>query len=236
MKVLTYNIRHGVGMDQKLNLQRIADTIAAAGADLVGLQEVDRFWSERSNWEDQIQILANELRMHYVYLPALDLEPIQPGGNRRQYGLAVLSRYPVLETVNRLLTSEREQRGLMQVTVDIYSSKPVHFFNTHCGLSAAERKKQTAEIIQYVQKQQSGPSIIVGDFNADLHSEEMQQIAGCFHEVLSGQPDALTFPSNQPKVKLDHIFYTDGLALQDAQIIQTEASDHLPIVAQFQLQ
>lgn len=236
MRVLTYNIRHGRGMDNILNLNRIAETIAATNAGLIGLQEVDRYWSERSDWEDQIQYLADQLRMHYVYLPTLDYDPVKPGGNRRQYGLAVLSQYPVLETVERLLPSGKEQRGLLQVTVDVFASKPLHLFNTHLGLNSVERKTQAAEIVKVVADQSVGPSIILGDFNADTQSEELQQMMAAYKEVMSDQLDTVTFPSNQPKVKLDHIFYTGGLALQHAQVIQTQASDHLPIVAHFELE
>jgi hypothetical protein len=42
LRVLTYNIHVGVGIDKKLDLQRIADVINHERPDLVGLQEVDR--------------------------------------------------------------------------------------------------------------------------------------------------------------------------------------------------
>src|SRR6267142_588334 len=42
LRVMTYNIHVGVGMDKKLDLPRIAGVINAQHPDLVGLQEVDR--------------------------------------------------------------------------------------------------------------------------------------------------------------------------------------------------
>ena len=51
--VLTFNIHHGAGTDDVLSLERIASVIKNSDADLVGLQEVDRHYSARSNWADQ---------------------------------------------------------------------------------------------------------------------------------------------------------------------------------------
>ena len=70
---MTYNIHHGAGYDGVLDLERIAVLIEKSGADVIGLQEVDRHWSERSNWVDQPAWLAKRLKMHYGY--AANLEP-----------------------------------------------------------------------------------------------------------------------------------------------------------------
>lgn len=236
MRVLSYNIRHGVGMDTKLDLQRIADTIAATGAGLIGLQEVDRHFSERSQFKDQIKYLAEALRMHYIYFPTIDREPLTDDEQRRQYGLAALSQYPVLSNETWLLPSEREQRGLLQVTIEV-ADRPVHLFNTHLGLSSDERIAQIDQIKKYVAAQPSGDSIILGDFNAHSDSQEIASMCEQFQEVLSDQEQSsvLTFPSDQPKTRLDYIFYTDGLKRKEAEVIQTLASDHLPVLAHFKL-
>jgi endonuclease/exonuclease/phosphatase family metal-dependent hydrolase len=42
LRVMTYNIHIGIGMDKQLDLPRIAGVINAQDPDLVGLQEVDR--------------------------------------------------------------------------------------------------------------------------------------------------------------------------------------------------
>lgn len=59
--VMTFNIHHAQGTDGVLDLQRIADVIEASGADVVGLQEVDRHYSARSDWVDQAAALAELL-------------------------------------------------------------------------------------------------------------------------------------------------------------------------------
>jgi len=81
---MTYNIHVGVGMDKKLDLQRIADVINHEKPDLVGLQEVDR-GVKRSEGKDEIAELAQMTRMDYAFAHNLDYQ----GG---QYGVAILSR------------------------------------------------------------------------------------------------------------------------------------------------
>ncbi|WP_406740684.1 endonuclease/exonuclease/phosphatase family protein [Streptomyces atratus] len=94
-------MHHGAGTDDVLDLKRIAGVVKDTGADVIGLQEVDRqevdrHWSSRSDFADQAQWLADRLHMHVVYGANLDLDPEQAGDPRRQYGTAILSRFPVL--------------------------------------------------------------------------------------------------------------------------------------------
>jgi endonuclease/exonuclease/phosphatase family metal-dependent hydrolase len=79
LKTLTFNIHHGAGVDGKLDLERVARTIEASGASVVGLQEVDRYFDARSNWVDQPAWLAARLKMDYVFAANLDWEPLEPG-------------------------------------------------------------------------------------------------------------------------------------------------------------
>ena len=58
MKVVTYNIRYGIGLDQRCDMERIAKEIR--GADIIGLQEVERFW-RRTGMLDQPRVLESPL-------------------------------------------------------------------------------------------------------------------------------------------------------------------------------
>lgn len=84
---MTYNIRHGRGMDMVIDLERLADVIRKADADIVGLNEVD-IETERSGGVDQAGRLGELLGMHVVYGPNIEYQ----GG---LYGNALLCRYPV---------------------------------------------------------------------------------------------------------------------------------------------
>jgi endonuclease/exonuclease/phosphatase family metal-dependent hydrolase len=106
MKLVSYNIRFGLGTDHEINLERIADSVR--DADIIGLQEVERFW-ERSAMVDQPETLGNLLKnFHWVYGPVFDMDASerQDDGSiinrRRQFGPMVLSRWPI--RWSRLLT------------------------------------------------------------------------------------------------------------------------------------
>src|SRR5438045_8194916 len=94
IRVMTYNIHVGVGMDKKLDLARIAGVINQQHPDLVGLQEVDR-GVERSQRIDEIAELAKLTKMEYAFAFNLKYQ----GG---QYGVAILSKAPILATDHHL--------------------------------------------------------------------------------------------------------------------------------------
>ena len=108
LRVMTYNIHVGVGMDKKLDLQRIADVINRERPDLVGLQEVDR-GVRRTEGKDEIVELAKMTSMEFAFAPNLDYQ----GG---KYGVAILSRWPIKNTVHRMFENKREseRRGMLQ--------------------------------------------------------------------------------------------------------------------------
>ena len=105
MRVVTYNIRFGWGLDGRVDLERIADGVR--DADIIALQEVERFWL-RSGMTDQPAELATLLNdYHWVYGPAFDVDASERGtdgridNRRRQFGTMVLARW--LIQTSRLL-------------------------------------------------------------------------------------------------------------------------------------
>jgi endonuclease/exonuclease/phosphatase family metal-dependent hydrolase len=99
MKIVTYNIRFGLGIDQSYDLERIATEVD--GADIIGLQEVERFW-RRSGMVDQPQVLGELLKgFYWAYCPAFDVDASTTNGDgsvlnrRRQFGPMLLSRWPI---------------------------------------------------------------------------------------------------------------------------------------------
>src|SRR5687767_4395118 len=87
LRVLSYNIHHAEGTDGKLDLERIAKVITAARPDLVAVQEVDRK-ARRTKGVDQAAELGRLTGLHVEFGKAIDFQ----GG---EYGLAVLSRFPI---------------------------------------------------------------------------------------------------------------------------------------------
>src|SRR3989454_8211768 len=124
VRVMTYNIHVGIGMDKKLDLARIAGVINAQHADLVGLQEVDRGVT-RTQRVDEIAELAKLTRMNYDFAFNLRYQ----GG---QYGVAILSRFPIMAMDHRLYknTREAERRGFIRAEVQVHG-RTLNFVTTH---------------------------------------------------------------------------------------------------------
>src|SRR5258705_2928987 len=149
---MTYNIHVGVGMDKKMDLQRIADVINQEHPDLVGLQEVDR-GVKRTQGVDEIAELARMTRMEFVFAHNLDYQ----GG---QYGVAILSRYPILKTDHRMYLNKREteRRGMIRIEVKV-GSQTLSFVTTHLDYQFEDgRIFEAGQLLNFL-KAKPGPMI-----------------------------------------------------------------------------
>jgi len=219
MRVLCWNIHHGVGMDGQLDLKRIARVIAAANPDVVALQEVDRHCA-RSGEVDQAAELGRLLEMTPVFGKALDL-----GGG--EYGLAVLSKFPIVRHEVHRLPGEGEPRIALEVRL---RSKTGAFSltNVHLDHRGAEPRLLQAEALDKLLTGES-PMILCGDFNAPPRSDTM----AAFHDwkMVAKKGDRLTQPADKPKVEIDHVLVRGFTCPEGASVIkEKEASDHRPLV------
>lgn len=146
MKCVSYNIQYGLGADGRYDLARIASEVA--DADIIALQEVDRFW-QRSGMVDSPAVIAEALPGHYmVFGPNLDMDASMHDGGRivhrrKQFGTMILSRWPILSSRNHLLpkwgdrTHHSIQQGMLEAVIDtplgalrIYSVHLSHLCST----------------------------------------------------------------------------------------------------------
>ncbi|ADB35087.1 Endonuclease/exonuclease/phosphatase [Kribbella flavida DSM 17836] len=236
--VMTYNIHHAQGVDGVLNLERIATVIAQSGAAVVGLQEVDVHWSERSNWQNQAAWLATRLGMEYRFAANLDLDPLVPGEPRRQYGTAILSRYPITSFSNTLLPlhAGSEQRGLAVATIDV-AGRDVRFATTHLSkLTSAERVEQSQRIVQLLAGSTT-PTLLTGDLNAVPTAPEIKHLTTVLKDTWPevGFGLGLTNPAVLPLRRIDYVLHSTDFRAKSARTPITHAADHLPVVATFEL-
>lgn len=161
MKVVTFNIQYGLGADGRYDLARTAR--AVDGADVIALQEVERFW-QRSGCVDEVAVLADLLpEYHWVYGPNLDIhadleDGARPVHRRRQFGNLVLSRRPILSSRNfplpkhGTLTQHSIQQGLLEAVVDSELG-PLRVYTTHLSHLASEtRMAQVDHILGIVER------------------------------------------------------------------------------------
>lgn len=228
LRVMTYNIHHGEGMDGALDLGRIAAVIRGTRPDLVALQEVDRHLS-RSGSVDQAAELGRLTGMDHRFAKAIAFD----GG---EYGIAVLSKLPIASAHTLMLPNEPggEQRVLLVVQLAPEHGLPSFVFaDTHLEWQenaelAEQIRLAQANAIQNELKDKT-PLILAGDMNALPDSATMRVFA-------ENMADATAHigPTHAEDGKIDYILFEEnsGWRLVGAQAIEEDtASDHLPVLA-----
>ncbi|WP_158279445.1 endonuclease/exonuclease/phosphatase family protein [Falsochrobactrum shanghaiense] len=163
MRIMTYNIQYGKGRDDQYDIIRSAEVMA--GADIVGIQEIESCW-DRSGNVDQLEALAGHLRekgqtVFTAFGTTVDIHKLLPPGEsksqavRRRFGNAILSRWPVLSVRTFLfptkltpLNAHSIQRGVTEAVIDCPSG-PLRIYTCHLShLSEEERLEQAQFILQ----------------------------------------------------------------------------------------
>ena len=239
LRVLSYNIHKCIGgVDRRYEPSRIVEVIRKLDADVVMLQEVDA-GVKRSNGDRQVELLGDQLGLRYhTWFPNVE---VRGGG---QYGNAILSRYPLIESTNIDVTLRFKKRrsvlhGVLRVRHDDVD-RTVHVFNMHLGLARYERKRQLEMFLSsqpFAHLHHDTPVVVGGDLN-DVYGGLGQLLVPSGFRGIDRRP--LTFPAWGPMRALDAIFVRGAVDLQklvrcDSDLAR-RASDHRPLVAEVKLQ
>ncbi|MFF3979192.1 endonuclease/exonuclease/phosphatase family protein [Streptomyces sp. NPDC001828] len=239
LRVATYNIHAGAGMDDVFDLDRQAAALRALHADVIGLEEVDVHWGARSQGRDVAAELAARLGMHVSFAPIYSLAPDRPGGPRREFGVAVLSRYAILGAANHEITRLSTQvpnpvpapaPGFGEVRLRV-RGVPVHVYVTHLDYRGdpAVRVAQVADTRRIMNAGRGARKILLGDFNAVPSAPEL---APLWRQLTDAEPGANSFPADVPDRRIDYVAVQKGaVRVRDAAVAETLASDHRPVVA-----
>ncbi|KRA66159.1 endonuclease [Caulobacter sp. Root655] len=243
LRLMTYNVHRCVGTDRKLDVERVAEVIAAEQPDVVALQELD-VRRARTRGVDQAHRLAELLKMTSHFHPAMTVE-------EELYGDAILTWLPEKKVkADGLPLYTRipglEPRGAIWVTVDV-GGTPVQIINTHLGLVPQEQRRQAAALLgeQWMAHEAwKAPGILLGDFNATPYSATYRLLRAALRDAQSQSPTwrqtpTATFPSSFPFMRIDHVFLTKGLETVGVSspygAMARVASDHLPLVVDLEI-
>lgn len=241
LRVFVYNIQHGRGMDDVVDIERIADVIRQKDPHLVALNEVD-VNIERSGNVDIMEILAESLEMERVFGKNLDHE----GG---EYGNGILTNLPILtsENLHLEMAEEGEQRGLLQAEVD-FNGVRIAFMTTHLDHRSDVNRQVAVEQIFEVKENYAGmPILVTGDFNARPEDGVIGQMGVHFNdvwdEVGEGPGYTIPVPESVANRRIDYVFYSNSLVEErkptlrpiHMKVINSTASDHLPVYAEFEV-
>jgi endonuclease/exonuclease/phosphatase family metal-dependent hydrolase len=246
IRLVTYNIHRGIGVDRRFRPERIVRILHHHGPDLVLLQEVDE-GAPRSRELDMARELARELGFaHFAVGHNVSLR-------KGRYGNATLSRFPILRERNIDLSVAGSwiRRGCQHTSIAVHCGHPpLEVFNLHLGLSARERERQVALLArssEFGGLVGDAPCLVAGDFNdwRSLLSPTLVEDLG-FRSATDARISRvgkrrplLTYPAFSPRGPLDRIYYRGPLRLVGVRRCRLQvsrvASDHRPLIADFQL-
>jgi endonuclease/exonuclease/phosphatase family metal-dependent hydrolase len=229
LRVLTYNLHHGEGTDQKLDLPRLARVIADAKPDLVALQEVDQK-TQRTKQVDQPAEYGRLTGLHAVFGRSMDY---QGGG----YGNAVLSRWPIEQHQVHPLPSSpgREPRSVLVVTTKPDGLPTLRFASTHLDhiRDATDRLAQATRLNElFAGANAAEPIVLAGDFNATPEKPEIKTLLGRWTDAAAGSAQP-TVPAGTPRSRIDYILLRPAGAwkIVSATVLEEPvASDHRPVL------
>lgn len=231
LRVMTYNIHHGAGMDGKLDLPRIAEVIKRVKPDVVALQEVD-LKTGRAQGVDQAAELGKLTGLHSAFGKAMDFD----GG---EYGEALLSRWPLEEVrvIELPKADGAEPRCILTARVQADGERPAFVFaGTHLEHAQAQLCLcQAGKLGSYLADSKGLSVILAGDLNAEFDSLPLTVLRR--HYAVAATESLPTFPAGQPRKSLDHVLYRPTSAWQvvETQVIdESAASDHRPLLVVLQ--
>lgn len=222
LRLMTYNIQHGAGMDDVVDLNRQAAIISEARPDVLGLQEVDSV-VKRSGYVNEAASLGSKVGMHATFGGAIPL-------TRGKYGVAILSKEKPLSYRNIPLPGT-EARTLLVCEFQEYV-----FATTHLDLDADCRANSLPIILEEAERWDK-PFFICGDWNDKPTSSFITKIKKNFRilNTITSNSVNYTFPASSPTSVIDYIacFKRFLTSVTTRQVINApEASDHRPVLVE----
>ena len=226
LRIMTYNIRHGEGMDDVIDLDRQAAIISNAAPDVVGLQEVDSV-VKRSGYINQAAYLATATGMYGTFGPAIPL-------TKGKYGVAILSKEAPISVRNIPLPG-KEKRTLLVCEFQEYV-----FATTHLDLDDECRLNSVPIIIEEASRWDK-PFFICGDWNDQPSSTLITKLKKSFTFInnITNSASSYTFPANSPNRIIDYIASYGRIvkSLKSRKVLnEPTASDHRPILVEIMIE
>ncbi len=224
LRVVTYNVRNGMGMDGRTDLDRVAEAIVRSGADVVAVQEIDSV-THRSGGRYVLGELASRVLMHASFAPAIAYD----GG---KYGIGLLSKRRPAGVKRIPLPGREEERVLMVADFGDY-----RVANAHLSLTEADALA-SVETIAREAASDPRPFIVTGDWNSRPDSPVIEAMKRAGFEIVSGEKTA-TWPADNPRECIDYVAVfkpaSCGAVRLSARVLdEPAASDHRPVRADLQ--
>lgn len=260
MKLISFNI--GIKID---NSQKIGEFIQSQEPDIVAFQEIVRHFDESVfkiyKSKCDIEKIIGERMPYHFFGPLWIADHTRKNGkiNRDfngfiEQGNEIISKFPITEATNEHyykhyeysadrtnFYTEDHARAVQIVELEI-GEKKLQILNLH-GLYSkhkqdTERTISQCEYVLNAAKQKNIPTIIAGDFNLLPETKSIQLLNKEFRNLINEYNITSTIPGSNDGSDfgvIDFIFINDKIKVNDFKVIDTEISDHCPLVLDFEV-
>ena len=233
IKLMSFNTQHCLNfITKEIDYEIMTDAIKKCQADIIGLQEM-RDESEAEGYDAQAKIIAEKLGFYYYFAEAIKFDGKNP------YGNALISRYPIKSAETILIPDPivreydgyYETRCLLKAVIDV--GEGLNVFVSHFGLNPDEHRNAVETIVSNITTESC---VLMGDFNVQPDNPVLAPIMEKLYDTaeMFSSPK-LTFPTDIPSVKIDYIFVSKDIVVNEADIPEIIASDHRPHTATIEI-
>jgi len=228
---MTYNIASGNNLFKDRNLAHAAEIINLVQPDIVTVNEVCKNTAYAP--QHQADVLGSLTGYYPIFGRSIDIA----GG---EYGNAFLTRRPLMEYevihIPDRTSEERnyyEHRTLLRAVIDVGGRK-VTVLSTHFGLAKVEQES-AVETALAVLERETNPVILMGDLNMEPDDPILQPLLKVLNDTAEGADFIKTFPSDEPRIKIDYILHSDEFRTVALSSMNTQNSDHRPLFAELEI-
>ncbi|MFX1281766.1 MAG: endonuclease/exonuclease/phosphatase family protein [Promethearchaeota archaeon] len=214
LTVMTYNIQQGVNITGDINYDKQLALIKSVKPDIIGLQESDTARISGGN-SDVVRYFANRLNYYSFYGPRTVTGT---------FGVAILSKYPIVNPVTFFTYSDTDEIGTVEAQVKVGTT----IFNIYISHPAGGDDAKLAHIQALMDRINGKTNVIsMGDFNSRENSTYYNASVALLQDVwltkLSGGIDG---PSYDISERIDYIFVSLTFTVSETWYITDPQSDH----------
>lgn len=230
IKFMSFNIQSCRNyMTRKFSSSQVINAIKLYSPDIIGLNEVrgkKTVENADESWFSQLKEISNGLGYKYFYHGiALNLSG--------PYGNAIISKYPIdeIETIPIPDPLIKDEKAFYESRC-IIKAKILNFtvLVTHIGLARSEQTNGINKLLEIINSNNTN-IVLMGDFNMTPDNNHIKTLSNYLIDTsIYFENPSLSFPSINPKVKIDYIFVSKGFTILKSFIPKIVASDHYPYI------